>query len=883
VKTSMSKSVRGNRRGGLKGFGKEFAKANEREVELEETRRAMLYLLEDVSETTIEMARAKKEWEATFDAINEPIFIHDKDMRIIRCNRAYKEAAGLKFKEIIGRPYYDVFPKTGAPLKSCVNTLADNEPRSEEIAISGTGRVFRARFYSGLEAAGRDLCSIHVMEDITAEKEAAQSEQALYDFTKEITFNMDFDFRLRKICEVLTKTGYRMAWVGILKEDTKEVIPFTHAGFEDGYLADIKIKYDDSELGQGPSGRAVKNKKPEIQNDILNDPRYAPWRDNAVKRGYKSSAAFPVVKDGKCLAVINVYSDKERFSDAEVMHLETFANQCAVYIMNSMLFSDVKASEEKLRSELEITGGLLSIADAVSGKTDMNKMMQDVTERCRSIMRSDICLSYLWDKKEKTYRPSQCAGLLTEFVPIFKTEALSPKTGFVEDAVKGETVFHSPPANKLDGSILPFLRDVETLAVMPLAGRSGPLGLIIGVYAVKDGGRKRGFTERAKTLMKGISQEVSTSLEEARLYKESVDRSLELSARIETISAMREIDRALLSTLDSKEILEVAARMVTRLVSCDRVTVALVDMEQGGFVYEAGFGMSFLKKGAVARFEDTSATEVVKTLRPQYTSNLADAEDLLPLEASFVREGFRSQIRMPLVLKDGITGILTIGSKRVAAFGPKDLSNMESIANQISVALENARLLKDLDDLFIGTIRSLSEAIDAKSKWTSGHSKRVTGIAVSIGKEMGMDEPSLKRLKLAGFLHDLGKIGTYEAILDKPGKLTEEEQAVMREHPGKGADILKHIKQFKDILPAIRNHHEYYDGTGYPDGLKGEAIALFARILSVADTVDAMAADRPYRKGRDASFITEELKRCSGTQFDPAMVEAFLRLGNKTP
>ena len=92
---------------------------------------------------------------------------------------------------------------------------------------------------------------------------------------------------------------------------------------------------------------------------------------------------------------------------------------------------------------------------------------------------------------------------------------------------------------------------------------------------------------------------------------------------------------------------------------------------------------------------------------------------------------------------------------------------------------------------------------------------------------------------------------------------------------------MKHIKQFKDILPAIRNHHEYYDGTGYPDGLKGTAIPLFARILSVADTVDAMAADRPYRKGRDASFITEELKRCSGTQFDPAMVEVFLRLEDK--
>lgn len=883
MKVSGSKSARRNWRPARKGLGKELEKAKEREVELEETRRAMLYLLEDVNETTVEMSRAKKEWEATFDAISEPIFIHDKDMLILRANRAYKEAAGLAFEEIIGKPYYEVFPKTGAPLKACVGVTANHEPQSEEITVPGNGRVFRGRFYSALDAGGGYMCSIHVMEDITEGKKAEQSQRALFDFTKEVTSDMDLGFRFRKICEVLVKTGYRMAWTGTLEEDTKEIIPCTHAGFEDGYLAGVRIKYDDSELGKGPTGRAVKNKKPEIQNDIMTDPLYAPWRDNAVKRGYRSSAAFPIVKDGKCLAVINVYSDKDKFTDAEVMRLETFANQCAVYIMNSMLFLDIKASEKKLKGELEITGGLLSVADAVSGKTDIDKMMTNVTERCRSIMRSDICLSYLWDGKDKIFRPSHCAGLSTGFVPIFKTEALSPKTGFVEDAARGETVFHSPPGNKLDGSILPFLPGIETLAVMPLAGRSGPLGLMIGV-CVKDGaGEKPGFTERAKALMKGISQEVSTALEEARLYKESVDRSLELSAKVETISAMREIDRALLSTLDSNEIVEVAARMITRLVSCDRVTVALVDRARGGFTYEAGFGVSFLKKGAFVRFEDTSGTEVIKTGRPQYTSNLADTENLLPIEASFVREGFRSQIRMPLVLKDGITGVLTVGSKRVAAFDRKDLSTLESIANQISVALENARLLKDLDDLFIGTIRSLSEAIDAKSKWTSGHSKRVTEIAVSIGKEMGLDEATLKRLELAGLLHDIGKIGTYEAILDKPGKLTEEEQAVMRAHPGKGADILKHIKQFGDILPAIRNHHEYYDGTGYPDGLKGTAIPLFARILAVADTVDAMAADRPYRKGRDALFIMEELKRCSGTQFDPDMVQAFLRLEDKTP
>ena len=172
---------------------------------------------------------------------------------------------------------------------------------------------------------------------------------------------------------------------------------------------------------------------------------------------------------------------------------------------------------------------------------------------------------------------------------------------------------------------------------------------------------------------------------------------------------------------------------------------------------------------------------------------------------------------------------------------------------------------------------SLSSAIDAKSPWTAGHSERVTKYALQIGKEMGLSEKELKDLELAGLLHDVGKIGTYESILDKPGKLTDEERAIMRQHPAKGAEILAPIKQWKDIIPGVKYHHEFYDGTGYPEGLKGEAIPLHARILTVADTVDAMGADRPYREGRAMDVIIAELKRCSGTQFDPKVAEAFLK------
>lgn len=241
-----------------------------------------------------------------------------------------------------------------------------------------------------------------------------------------------------------------------------------------------------------------------------------------------------------------------------------------------------------------------------------------------------------------------------------------------------------------------------------------------------------------------------------------------------------------------------------------------------------------------------------------------------------MNEGFRCHIKVPLNIKGEIIGILTVGSKRPSAYSPADLSTLEKLAYQIGVALSNARLISDLEELFLGTVKSLSSAIDAKSPWTAGHSERVTRYAIQIGKEMGLSEKELKDLELAGLLHDVGKIGTYDVILDKPDKLSNEEQDLIKQHPVKGAEILSPIRQLKEIIPAIRHHQEFYDGTGYPDGLKGEAIPLFARIIGVADTVDAMGADRPYRKGKPMDAITAELNRCSGAQFDPKVVEAFL-------
>lgn len=185
---------------------------------------------------------------------------------------------------------------------------------------------------------------------------------------------------------------------------------------------------------------------------------------------------------------------------------------------------------------------------------------------------------------------------------------------------------------------------------------------------------------------------------------------------------------------------------------------------------------------------------------------------------------------------------------------------------------------RELEDLFLKLLRVLVSALDAKSPWTRGHSERVAEYAESIAGDMGLDGDEIKNINLAGLLHDIGKIGTFDHVLDKPTRLTAEEYEMVKRHPAQGASILEGIKQLRDVVPIVKYHHERPDGKGYPFGLKGDEIPLGARILHVADSFDSMTADRPYRSAPGYDFAVSELSRFSGTQFDRLVVEAALKV-----
>jgi len=220
-------------------------------------------------------------------------------------------------------------------------------------------------------------------------------------------------------------------------------------------------------------------------------------------------------------------------------------------------------------------------------------------------------------------------------------------------------------------------------------------------------------------------------------------------------------------------------------------------------------------------------------------------------------------------------------SRKITIKSKTEIGELAETFNKMTADLELyveqiKRALKENKDLFVGTIRALAAAIDEKDPYTRGHSDRVTDYSIIIARTMGLDEKVIETIRISALLHDVGKIGIDDKVLKKPGVLTPEEFEVMKQHPVKGAHIMKSIEQMRDMLPGMKYHHEQWDGNGYPDRLKAEAIPLIARIISVADTFDAMTTNRPYQKAIELEFTLKKIKGNAGVKYDPQVVDALM-------
>jgi HD-GYP domain-containing protein (c-di-GMP phosphodiesterase class II) len=221
-------------------------------------------------------------------------------------------------------------------------------------------------------------------------------------------------------------------------------------------------------------------------------------------------------------------------------------------------------------------------------------------------------------------------------------------------------------------------------------------------------------------------------------------------------------------------------------------------------------------------------------------------------------------------------GTLLAGGRGGEAMSSVELTLLASAAGHLGVFLRNAMLYADLDAMFLGTLQAMVAAIDAKDPYTRGHSQRVAELSRDLAAAIGLPDSFVRTAHLAGLVHDIGKIGVPESVLRKAGRLTDDEFALIRQHPQTGYRILKDIPQIRDLLPGVLCHHEAWDGSGYPAGLESREIPLLARIVAICDSFDAMSSNRTYRDARPREQVFAEIRRCAGVKYDPDIVPVFL-------
>ena len=392
-------------------------------------------------------------------------------------------------------------------------------------------------------------------------------------------------------------------------------------------------------------------------------------------------------------------------------------------------------------------------------------------------------------------------------------------------------------------------------------------------------GKKRSdqnYGKEDQRLLATMANQTAVSIQNARLYRKELDYHRELNS-------LFLLSQSLLESNEIKFITDQAAFHTIDIINATFVRLLILN-EQNQFVCNSTAQIRDLNEDL--QIGEIEPPEIVSFYRKnlQEHNPIYLNRDQLGMPIHIRNKVFRnhasSVILAAIEVNQELFGILIVGEVRDPyreKFNHEKIRLLNSIVNQVTSALNRAKLHEELELNFFETVLALANAVDARDEYTSDHSSKMVGLAVDTCDEMGLDEEMRTSVYWASILHDIGKIGIEDNILRKPGPLNEKEWELMRKHPEIGADIVKPIKKLKNVAPLIYSHHERYDGEGYPQGLAGEKILLGARILSVADAYEAMTSDRVYRKGRSSDEAILELKHCSGTQFDPEVVAAFLR------
>jgi PAS domain S-box-containing protein/putative nucleotidyltransferase with HDIG domain len=795
--------------------------------------------------------------------------------------------------------------------------------------------------------------------------------------------------------------GFRMAWIGLLDPQTKQVRPAAHAGETDGYLEKLNITLDDSKSGRGPTATALRTGSHVVVNDIASAPRMVPWRADALRLGYRASAAFPLTVAGQVRGTLSLYAPEPNFFDddelklldemvADIAFALEFAEQeeqrkraedevrkseehyrstldqmlegCQIlgydwrYLYlnaaaekhnnrpnvellgkkymdmwpgieatevfmviqrcmeeriahqmdNEFIFPDGtkgwfslsiqpipqgvfilsvditerKRAEEQIQRQVETLGALYDLSRTLSEMEDFNAILNLLTRNAVETIHVTFARVLLLEQDDLVVRSAFPVRALDHDLQVGKREPLAAHP-LCQRILDENTPLILQAGSPEAGDCAPFFLDiVQTLCVIPLRARERPLGLLM-LGETRDAAREP-FTANKMHLARSIGDQAASTLHRTLLHEET-------QRRLQNIQALHAIDQAISGSLDLRLTLSIALEQIVNQLNVDAAAVLLLNPHTQTLEYAAGRGFrSKAIERSHLRLGEGHAGRVALEQR------LISVHDLRKEIKTFVRadllagEEFDCYHGVPLITKGQIKGVLEVFLRSHCTVDAEWLHFLETLAGQVAIAVDNASLFADLQhsntelfNAFDSTIEGWSRALDLRDKETENHTQRVTDMTLKVARAAGITEAELVHVRRGALLHDIGKMGVPDNILLKPDKLTDEEWVAMRKHPTFAFELLSPIAFLHSALDIPYCHHEKWDGSGYPRGLKGEQIPLAARLFAVVDVWDALRSDRPYRAAWPEEKVREHIRSLAGTHFDPKAVELFLKMMNE--
>lgn len=523
--------------------------------------------------------------------------------------------------------------------------------------------------------------------------------------------------------------------------------------------------------------------------------------------------------------------------------------------------------ETELNAQQLRVGLLHAIRRASTATLHLDSLFHAILRIILQTMAADHGILLQVDPEKKMVLFGVQRGKDGSAVPL---RGVSLKQGYRRQIFKsGDTPFVRTLAALPPGWFLPRLKGGRASVLvlpLPVAGR------MVGVLELLRLPSSPPFQSQDTELINTVGHQLAMAMENTRLYSDS-------AKRVKQSSTLMELSAILNSTLQISEVLRLAVEAATRLMECEVGSLLLLNEKCDELVFEVALGERGREvKEVRLKVGEGIAGWVAKTGRSTIVTDVRGDPRFSRRVDTRTHFTTRDMICVSVKSRERIIGVLQAINRRTEhPFDTEDQRLFESLARQVGIAIENARLYEQVKETFFSTAATLAEAIEKRDPYTGGHVRRVVEISLTVGEELGLSPEEKETLHLAAILHDVGKIGIRDVILLKQGPLTPEELDHIREHPQLGAEILAPIKQLEAVIPAVRYHQERCDGQGYPEGLKGEEIPLASRIIAVADTFDAMTTDRPYRRRISDEEAITEIERCAGSQFDPTVVEAFMR------